>query len=479
MRSQRAREILTELVPDLLRVFGATANPDIALVRFDQFLGRLPAGIQFFSLLHANPALLGLVAEIMGSAPRLAEQLARAPILLDGVLSADFYERLPAGEELAAELKRVLKGARDFGDVLDIARRWANDRKFQIGVNLLLHRIDGDAAGAAFADLAETMIAGLLPAVAAEFARAHGTVAGGSFVVIGLGKLGGREMTVTSDLDLILLYDFPAQSEGSDGPRPLPPLTYYARLSQRLINALTVLTPEGLLYEVDMRLRPSGNAGPIASSLDAFRRYHGELAWTWEHMALTRARPVAGDAALAGRAMALIHEILARPRDPDRLLVDVADMRQRMAVQHADPPLWEVKHVRGGLVDAEFIAQYLMLRHAEARSDLIRPNTSTALLGLAEAGFVGAAAADDVVAALELWRQVQGLLKLVLDETLDEATAPPALKAVLARGADAVDFERLKAAMIANAGKVLEHYRTIVEKPASEARKRQQKERTR
>jgi glutamate-ammonia-ligase adenylyltransferase len=475
-RSQRAREILTELVPALLRVFGMTANPDTAFIRFDQFLGRLPAGVQFFSLLHANPALLELVAEIMGSAPRLAEQLARTPLLLDGVLSADFYDPLPDRDTLAGEFARALANARDYGEVLDSARRWANDRKFQIGVNLLRDRINGDAAGAAFADVAETVIAGLLPPVAAEFARAHGTVTGGAFAVIGLGKLGGREMTVTSDLDLILVYDAPPESEFSDGARPLPTVTYYARLSQRLINALTVLTPEGLLYEVDMRLRPSGSAGPIASSLAAFRAYHDELAWTWEHMALTRARGVAGDAALQDRAMTLVREALSRPRDPDRLLVDVADMRMRMAAQHPKPPLWEVKHLRGGFVDAEFIAQCSMLRHAAHHPEAIRANTSEALNALSEAGLLDAAAASDILAALHLWRQVQGVLKLVLDEPLDEATAPPALKAVLARGADAVDFAGLKADMIAAAKTVLSRYRSLIEKPAAQARKRLRQE---
>jgi glutamate-ammonia-ligase adenylyltransferase len=468
-RSQRAREILTELIPTLLKAVGGTANPDSAFTRFDQFIGRLPAGVQFFSLLHANPALLELIAEIMGSAPRLAEQLARQPILLDSVLSSDFLAAPSDRATLAAALSRALAAARDFGDVLDIARRWTNDRKFHIGVNILRGRISGDAAGAAFADLAETVIEGLLPPVTAEFARLHGSVAGGEFAVIGLGKLGGREMTVTSDLDLVLIYDAPVAVEASDGPRPLAVATYYARLSQRLINALTVLTPEGLLYEVDMRLRPSGSAGPIASSLAAFQRYHDELSWTWEHMALTRARPVAGIAALQSRTMALVAEILGRPRDHDGLVVDIAEMRERMAAQHPNPAFWDIKHRSGGLVDAEFIAQYLMLRHAAEQREIVRANTSAALAALADSGFLDGAAARELIAALALWRQVQGTLKLVLDETLDEASAPPALTTMLARNAGAVDFAGLKVDMTAAAEAVRAHYRAIIEAPAEEA----------
>jgi glutamate-ammonia-ligase adenylyltransferase len=471
-RSQRAREILTELVPGLLQAFGATANPDAAFQHFDRFLGRLPAGVQFFSLLQQNPALLALLAEIMGGAPRLAEQLARHPILLDGVLSDEFYGPLPEEEALAAEFARQIDRARDYSEVLDLARRWTNDRKFQIGVNLLRGLIDGDSAGFAFADLADAVIAGLLPAVATEFARQHGIVPGGEFAVIGLGKLGGREMTVTSDLDLILIYDAPEGAEASDGARPLPVATYYARLSQRLINALTALTGEGLLYEVDMRLRPSGSAGPIASSFAAFRRYHDELAWTWEHMALTRARAVAGSASLRTRVMAVIREVLQRPRDADRLVVDVAEMRERIAGQHVNPSFWDIKHRPGGLVHAEFIAQYLMLRCAAEGHDVVRANTSAALAALADAGCIDRGAAQDLIGALQLWRRVQSILKLVLDSDLDEASATPALKAVLARGAAAIDFERLKPDMTQAADVVLGHYRAIIAEPAATARRK-------
>jgi glutamate-ammonia-ligase adenylyltransferase len=274
-------------------------------------------------------------------------------------------------------------------------------------------------------------------------------------------------MTVTSDLDLILVYDAPADIEGSDGARPLPVATYYARLSQRLINALTAMTGEGLLYEVDMRLRPSGNSGPIASSFAAFCRYHDELAWTWEHMALTRARPIAGSAALCTRVMAQIAEVLQRPRDPGKLVVDVAEMRERMAAQHPSPSFWDIKHRRGGLVDAEFIAQYLMLRWAAEGRDVVRANTSAALAALDDAGSIEPGAADDLLKALQLWRSVQSILKLVVDGDLDEANATPALKSVLARGAAAIDFARLKPDMTEAAAAVQEHYRVIVTEPAA------------
>ena len=472
MRSQRARELMTELIPGLLAAFGRTPNPDTAVLRFDQFMERLPAGVQLLSLFYANPKLLDIVAEIMGGVPRLAEQLARRPSLLDGVLGAEFFDPLPARPVLAAELGRLLDGARDTEDLLDLARRWAHDKRFQIGAQILRGLLDGATAGAAFADVAECEIAELLPRVAAEHARSHGTVPGGEMAVLGLGKLGGREMTVTSDLDLILIYDAPETAEASDGSKPLPVSTYYMRLWQRVVNALTALTPEGLLYEVDMRLRPSGTKGPLATSLTAFRKYHAESAWTWEHMALTRARPVAGSSALAGQVMAEIGRILTSVRDADRLLIDVADMRRRIAEQHRRPPIWEAKHRRGGLIDIEFIAQYLQLRWAHQCPEVLRQNTGAALASLARAGVLDAGAMEELDRALALWRNVQGLLKLTVEEPFDEAAAPPALRAILARGASAIDFDRLKSDMSAAAAQVRACYSRLVVRPASRARRR-------
>ncbi|MGH7094637.1 MAG: bifunctional [glutamine synthetase] adenylyltransferase/[glutamine synthetase]-adenylyl-L-tyrosine phosphorylase, partial [Stellaceae bacterium] len=385
-RSQRAREILTELVPELLRIFGATAAPDTALLRLDQFLSRLPAGVQLFSLFQANPSLLSLVADIMAEAPPLAESLARRPALLDAVLTAEFTAPLPDRAGLAADLAAQLAGARDYEDTLDMVRRWSNERRFQIGVQLLRSGLDGERAGAALADIAETVLAALTPAVAADFASQHGHIAGGGFVVIAMGRLGSREMSLASDLDLIVVYDAPGDAVMSDGPRPLAPATYYARLAQRVIGAITVPTAEGRLYEVDMRLRPSGEAGPIATTIDAFARYQRDEAWTWEHMALTRARPVAGDVALFERVGAAIAGVLRRPRDRRALVTDVAAMRRRIADQHPRPSPWDLRNRRGGLIDLEFTVQYLILREAARAPAIAFRPTGAAIAALGRAG---------------------------------------------------------------------------------------------
>jgi glutamate-ammonia-ligase adenylyltransferase len=468
-RSQRVREILTELVPELLRIFGATPHPDAALRRFDKFLSRLSAGVQLFSLFHANPGLLALVAEVMAGAPRLAEHLAQRPALLDSVLTEGFFDPLPDQRALAADLDQVVASARNFEEMLDALRRWTGERRFGLGVQLLRRSVDGAQAGGVLADIAETALAALLPAVEAELARRHGRVRGGAFAVIGMGRLGSCEMTLASDLDLILIYDAPADIEMSDGSRPLSVASYYARMSQRLIGAITAPTAEGRLYEVDMRLRPSGESGPIASHFGGFARYQREAAWTWEHMALTRARPVAGDAALCSRISETLEAVLRPYRDPCRLVMDVADMRRRIADENPHPSPWDLKNRRGGLIDLEFIVQYLMLREAASSPKILRRGTAPALVALREAGILSAQAQHELSEAEALFRNVQSVLVLVSDGMPAAAELPEPDAATLARCVGAVDFAQLVADITNAAARVRSWYDCLVEEPARRA----------
>jgi glutamate-ammonia-ligase adenylyltransferase len=468
-RSQRAREILTELVPEMLRIFGATPHPDAALRRFDQFLSALPAGVQLFSLFYANPGLLALVAEIMAGAPRLAEHLAQRPALLDAVLTQGFFAPPPERTGLAADLRDIIAAARDFEETLDALRRWAGERRFQIGIQLLRRALDGAAAGSALADIAETALAALLPAVEAEFARRHGRIPGGAFAVIGMGRLGSREMTLASDLDLILIYDAPPGGDVSDGPHPLPVASYYARLSQRLIGAITAPTAEGRLYDVDMRLRPSGASGPIASQFASFARYQREVAWTWEHMALTRARPVAGDEALCRRIEEAVAAVLRCERDPRKLAVDVADMRRRIAEENPRPSRWDLRNRPGGLIDLEFIAQSLMLRHAATTPQILRRATADAFAALGEAGLLPAAARRELSAAAALLHDVRTILTLLGDGSPPSRALSPADAATLARCVGAVDFAQLDADITETTARVRGWYDRLIEQPARHA----------
>ncbi|KZD02671.1 bifunctional [glutamine synthetase] adenylyltransferase/[glutamine synthetase]-adenylyl-L-tyrosine phosphorylase [Oceanibaculum pacificum] len=473
-RSERARQILTELMPSLLLALSRAGSPDTAFLRFDQFLSKLPAGVQLFSLFHLNPKLLEAVAQVMGGAPFLAEQLSRRPGLLESLLTEPDVAALQSGAALEGDLTQALHHAADFQDVLDIVRRWNNDRRFLIGLQILAGRLDADTAGPLLSRVAETTIRALLPPVLEDFARQHGAAPGhegmaGGMAVVALGKLGGQELTIGSDLDLVFLYDAPLDAM-SDGPRPLSAVQYYARLGQRLITALTVQTGEGDVYPVDMRLRPSGKTGPIASSLESFAKYYADSAWTWEFMALTRARMVAGPDAMAARVQATICAALCRRHDPAKLVVDVADMRARIAREKPGKILWDVKLGRGGLVDAEFIAQYLQLRHAADEPEVLHQNTTEAFARLAAAGHLAAGHAETLDRATRLWRRLQGLLRIAVGETaFDEATATEDQKAALVRAGEAIDFARLKQNIEATAAGVHLLFQELIDRPAQTA----------
>jgi glutamate-ammonia-ligase adenylyltransferase len=433
-RDARARELLTELMPRLLRALAEQAEPDATFARFDEFVTHLPAGVQLFSLFRANPRLLELIADLMGAAPRLASHLSHNTALFEAMLAPDFFEPLPDCAALVDELTLAHTRARDLQDVLDLTRRFAQAREFQIGLNVLLGQADGAEAGHALAEVADAVIKTLLPRVEAWLAQQHGVVPGGAFVVIGLGKLGSRELTLGSDLDLIFVYDGPEDAT-SDGPRPLPAQTYYGRLGQRLISALTARTPEGRLYEIDTRLRPSGNVGPVACSLANFARYHADSAQTWEHQALTRARVIAGSEALRDEVDGVVAEVLTRPRDPDRLAHDVGQMRWRIFREHGDADPWNLKHTQGGLLEAEFLAQYLQLRLAPEHPDVLTPRAVLTFARAAELGVLDAGEASLLIRAVELYRRLQAVLRLSIETRFDPKVAPRGLREALVRAA--------------------------------------------
>ncbi len=460
----RAREILTDIMTVLLKALADTPNPDDAFLKFDEFLAHLPAGVQLFSMIETNPHLLVLLAEIMGTAPRLAEHLSRRSTVLEGVLSSDFTAQ-PSPETLDEELDRLLAQAEVPEDVLDFSRRWANDRKFQIGVQSLRGHLEPRLAAQALSNIAETALSRLHPRVEDDFATRHGRFPGHGMVVIALGKLGGAEMTPASDLDMIFVYES-GGAENSDGEKSLVASQYFARLSQRLINAVTAQTTEGTLYEVDMRLRPSGKTGPIAVTLEGFAKYQKTEAWTWEHMALTRGRVLSGPSLLREEVSAVIHEVLTAERDPDKLLRDVANMRARMDTEHHTDSIWEIKHYRGGLIDVEFLAQYLQLRHAHVSPEVLSQNTRTALTNLAGAGHLDGDLCRTLVEALDLWQAVQGMLRLTIPGYFTaerEHEVPQALREKLARLGNCPDLPALKEEMLTYAEAVCRIFRDMIE----------------
>ena len=461
-RSDRARERLIEFLPFLLEAFSHTAEPDLALATFDKVIAELPAGVQLFSLLAANPSLLRLIADIMGTAPRLARIIGRRPRLLDAVLDPGFFGTVPTPAKLRELVGSAIAQASDYQEALDRARIVGREQGFLIGVRVISGTLSARQSGAAYTSLAETLIEATASRVEAELVSQHGRLPGGEAAIIAMGKLGGREMTAGSDLDLILVYDYEGDDAHSDGPKPLPGQQYYTRFTQRLIAALSAETAEGSLYQVDMRLRPSGSQGPVATRLSSFIGYQKGSAWTWEHLALTRASVITGPATLRRQINATIREVLARPRDRATVAADVRAMRDKIAAEKGSGEAWDLKQVRGGLIDLEFIAQFLQIVNAAEHASVLDQNTELALSKLSAAGVLSPSDAEILVPAARLYHTLTQVLRLCLDKAFVADEAPRALKDLLARAAEMPDFASLEASLRDTLSDVREAFDRIV-----------------
>jgi glutamate-ammonia-ligase adenylyltransferase len=333
---------------------------------------------------------------------------------------------------------------------------------FLIGARILSGTVSAEQAGEAFARLADVMIRAMHRATAEQFATVHGRMRGGESAVLAMGKLGGREMTASSDLDLILVYDFDRDHPQSDGPRPLHGTQYYARLTQRLISALSAQTNYGALYRVDMRLRPSGRSGPVATSIDAFRGYQEEEAWTWEHMALTRARVVSASPHFAARVERVIADVLGRSRNRQGIAQDVIEMRGAIAAEKGDGDRWDLKYVAGGLVDLEFAAQYLQLVHAAGEPEVLDTSTVRALDKAWRLGILTPEHADVLRPAARLYHNLTQILRLCLAGPFEAQSAGSELIGLLVRAADVPDFATLEAHLAETQAKVRASFGSVV-----------------
>ena len=445
-QSVEARERLTELIPLLLKAFGESRRADEALMRFDTFLAGLPAGIQLFSLLGNNPPLLKLTVNIMSAAPRLAEIIAKRPHVFDGMLDPALMAQLPTRDYLAHRLESFTAGRVHYEEFLDQLRIFAAEHRFLIGIRLLTGSINGTQAGRAFADLASLVIGAALDVVRKEMDRAHGVYPGGRVALAGMGKLGSFELTAGSDVDLILLYDYDAEVVESVGDKPLDAVRYFTRLTQRLISALSAPMAEGVLYEVDMRLRPSGNKGPVATRLNAFERYQKDEAWTWEHMALSRARMMAGDDDLIERAQAIISDVMGEVRNEKKIAADVKEMRTLIGKEKPPRDIWDFKLIPGGLIDIEFITQFLTLVGPARGVTVATSGLSTAqALTVLGKSLMDRNDLETCLAALTLFTDLSQIIRLCIDGPFDADDIPAGLADLLCRAADCPDMKTLEA----------------------------------
>jgi glutamate-ammonia-ligase adenylyltransferase len=464
LRSDFARGQMTELIPFLIAQLARSENKESTLLGFDRFLASLHGmgGGQLISLLRQNQDLLSLLMLILANAPRLAEILAQHPQVMDALIDPAFFGELPDAQKLTDTLYRSLDQSASYEDMLDRLRIFGQEQMFLIGTRILSGTVTAVQAGEAFARLADVIIGALHVAVENRFIETYGRVAEQETALLALGKLGGREMTASSDLDLILLYDFDETQPESIGGRPLYGGQYFARLTQRLVSALTAQTNHGALYQVDLRLRPSGRSGPVATKIDSFKDYQESEAWTWEHMALTRARVVSATPGFREQAEAVIRDVLCRPRDPLVIAADAAEMRRAIAQEKGEDNRWDLKYAAGGLVDVEFIAQYLQIVHAAEHPDILDPSTVRCLEKAARLGFLVPEDAEVLRPAAQLYQDLSQILRLCLSGPFDPKTSGPDLLRLLARAADVPDFATLDAYITETQGKVRNSFRRIL-----------------
>ncbi len=430
LRSAAGRKAFEEVLPALLAAFADAPDQSAALNRFDDVLRQLPSTVNVFRLLQARPALMQTLVDVLSHAPTLAESLARRGDLLDGLIDASAFDLVGGVDAIVQRLSREEPGD-DYQQRLDAVRVRVGEMRFALGVQLIEGRHDPVDIAGGYARVAEAAIVRLANCAISEFTAVHGQMPESEPVILALGRLGGGALTHASDLDLIFLFSGEIGGE-SDGRRPLGSTQYYNRLAQRVIAALTVPTAAGALYEVDTRLRPNGAQGLLAVSFASFDAYQRSQAWTWEHMALCRARVVYGSQSSRDRLETIIGEVLHAPRDVAQTVADVLKMRTDMAA-HKKPlgPL-DVKLLPGGLVDIEFIVHALQLTHRTA----FHPDLRTAIAGLVDAGLAEPALSE----AHDLMARLLITLRLVAP---DCAVPPPASQALIARACGHADWAGL------------------------------------
>ena len=401
-------------------------------------------GGRLITLLSQNRDLVALVALVLGAAPRLGDMLARRPQIMDGLIDPRFFGAMPDRQELSARLAATLEDADSYEEFLDRLRLFGQESLFLIGTRILSGTVSARQAGLVFADVAEGIVDTVHGLVKEQFAAQYGHIAQQETAILAMGKLGSREMTASSDLDLILLYDFDSEHPDSDGPRPLHGAQYFARFTQRLISAFTTRTNYGVLYEVDMRLRPSGRAGPVASHIASFADYQDHEAWTWEHMALTRARVISSSPEFRARIERVIREVLTRPRDARLIANDVAEMRRAIAQEKGEDDIWDLKYAAGGMVDIDFIAQYLQLVHAAEKPDILSVDTQQALDNAHRLGVLSLTDVETLRPAARLYHDLTQILRLCVSDRFKPDTVGEDLLRVMARAGDAPDFSALE-----------------------------------
>ncbi len=410
-RSQHAQTLLYELIAPILEYCQKEEDPQNAFMAFDRFLSKLSRGVQILAILHAHHHILMLLLRILNGAPALGQHLQNHPHLLDALLAGALYAQPPSQEEMRNDIQQRLASFSfnknlDLQDYLELAASWSQDQRFILGIQALYAELKAAQILTSYSRIAQTTLQFILPPIIEDFEKNFGKIAGGKLAVLALGRLGSLEMTPTSDLDLIFIFEVDDYLSQSDGQRSLSCSQYYSKLGQRIINALTAATPAGTLYEVDMRLRPSGNKGPLAVSFESFKNYQYNEAWTWEHMALCRSRIVSEQNDLTKKICQEIHHILSQKRDK-QTTKDIMDMRARLHKEKPAKDIFDIKHISGGLLDIEFIIQHYILLYAHQYPSVLQANSQRALLSIYECNLISKSDYDALSHQLNLCQILQ------------------------------------------------------------------------
>jgi len=461
--SQRAREVLTELVPALLSALGGTADPDGALAALDRAFGRMPAAVELLTILQSHDRLRLRFADLLGTAPRLADTVAQAPHVLDALIDPAFGIPFNDDAAIAEHVRQIIGTPSGYEDFLDRARDAARQMRFITGARLLSDILSPAQAGEAYSSIADAIIRASFEAVRRIFESEHGVVPGSRIAVLGLGRLGSRELTATSDLDLVVTYDFDEERRESDGARKLDAVVYFTRLTQRLVAALTVPTRRGLLYEVDLRLRPQGGKGPVASQFRGFLNYQKTEADLWEHMALTRARVIVADDGFGSEVEAAVKEIVRTPRDAKHVASEVAAMRELIAQEKGDDNPWDLKLARGGLTDIDFIAQAVVLAHGVDHPSLVGLAPEPLFAEARKTGLLSQEDAETLIEAHRLFNAILQWQRLTIEGKFDPETVPPVILKRLATVAGLPDEKVLLEHLNETRGTVAEVFGRVLE----------------
>jgi glutamate-ammonia-ligase adenylyltransferase len=449
LRSAAAQAALEAVLPGLVHALGQAVDPMVALNRFDDVVTKLPSAINLFRLLEARPPLAHLLGDVLSLAPTLADMLGRRPDLIDGLIDATALDPPP---DVAALVRRfsTRPAGEDYQGLLDRVRREVGELRFAQGVQIVSGARDPLGVAGGYARIAEGALETLAAATVAEFETVHGRVKDGELLILALGRFGGGALTHASDLDLVFLFTGDHLAE-SNGAKPLGATHYFNRLAQRVTAALSVPTAAGSLYEIDTRLRPSGNQGLLAVSLDSFARYQREGAWTWEHMALARARPLFGSEKAKAALQAVIDTTLRTPADRAQLLVDAVKMRGDIALHKPPAGPLDVKLMEGGLIDLEFVVHVTQLLERTG----FDPRLDVAIAALVQAGFLP----ETLGPAHDLLTRLLVTLRLVSPNS-GEPSAPA--QTAIARALGLADWPAVLAGLDRARQSVSESWRAIV-----------------